>query len=435
MHRNWRGGMYGVRKLNKIAFEGGMSYRNIRQEEKKWNSTLFVDRDNPFVLGDSLAGDFTVETFHLFGGFALAVSSRWQAALRVVYDAGSSADESDPRPDTKAMKFLLNPGVNYVAGNWTLGASAGIGWLSESIAYTAVKTIENYQLFLFRGLGINEMKQAIGYERKYRGNHYRGAVQLGWTHRGIADFLELGYEKGKEEATDGGSSQKYKGGKYERTAYRLMNRLQLKGERIVHNLTLQAVLNQVEGIWYIQKQQTDADGNVVWEVKNASVCYKEDRAEAGLVYRMDVMKEDIPGFTWSLRTGYIQSEATAYPDLQKMKYSQLQLKTGVNKQFHIKESVLGIGVQGGYEWNLSRSARFDRLVLAPCYTSPLYDYLSASRAEVQAELFLKYPLRMKDFNSWIKVFAGFSGNYYLGNAVALDRTKAQNVKVGVNYIF
>ena len=181
------------------------------------------------------------------------INAHWRAGLRAIYEVGSNADQTDPRPDIKGMRFLLNLGVNYQWGNFRIGASAGVRWLGESVNYTLVKTYETYQLFLFRGMGNYESQQAIGFQRRYTGTASQGNLPLGWNnaaHR--ADFLELGYEKSTEEARDGSSSNKYKGGKYARTRFSLTNRFRISGERTMHNVTLEASHNKVEGTWYSQ---------------------------------------------------------------------------------------------------------------------------------------------------------------------------------------
>lgn len=434
--RQWLGGMYGIRKLKKVAFEGGMNYRNTHLADKKWNATLFVDPENPFMLGDSLTGDYTRETFRLHGGFSADLAPKWKAALRGIYDVGSSADETDPRPDTKGMKFLLNPGISYQPGQWQIGLSAGLGWLSESIEYTVVKTYETYQVFLFQGLGTNEMKQAIGYRRKYKGNLYKGALQLGWDNRkNLANFLEAGYEKSTEEATDGILSDKYKGGKYEVTRYRLLERFQIRKEHIRHNITLQALLSHADGTWYIQKQKTDTDGNIIWEVKNASVCHKEDQTKAQLAYRMDILKNDIPHWQWEIQGSYLDTETKHYPQLYSLKYSQLNLSAHLSGQFAIRKSFLNISLGGGYQYTLSSSQHFEGLALAETYSLPFFAYLTADCLLANAEVALKIPLTVRDFHSWVKLFVQATGAYYAGNHDFFDNTKRQGIQAGLHYIF
>lgn len=120
--------IFGIKKLNKMVFEGNIGYYNQIQYDRKWNSTLFISPQNPFILADSIAGKFNLEKFVLHGGFAWNLSSRVNVGLRADYEVGSVADQTDPRPDTKSMRFGLTPGIAFrLSEQFSLGMSVKIG--------------------------------------------------------------------------------------------------------------------------------------------------------------------------------------------------------------------------------------------------------------------------------------------------------------------
>lgn len=109
--------------------------------------------------------------------------------LRADYRVGSTANQTDPRPNVDGMRFYLNPGVDYQLGQFTIGLSGRMEWLSESSEYTVVRSTEGtYYAFLFHGLGDPIMKTAIGYQRKYSGNLGGGNFQLIWKKDKLQNF-------------------------------------------------------------------------------------------------------------------------------------------------------------------------------------------------------------------------------------------------------
>lgn len=432
----WSGSLFGIQRIGKITFEGDVSYENGKQTDRKWNSTLFIADDNPFIVADSLTGDYNVEKFRLNGGFSYEINAHWRAGLRAIYEVGSSADQTDPRPDIKGMRFLLNPGVDYQWGNFRIGASAGVRWLGESVNYTLVKTYEPHQLFLFRGMGNYESQQAIGFQRRYTGTAYQGNLQLGWNNAAhLADFLELGYEKSTEEAIDGSSSNKYKGGKYARTRFSLTNRFRISGERTMHNVTLEASHNKVEGTWYIQTQSSDADGNTVWEVKDASVCHIEKRTDASLTYRMDRMRQMLPHFTWEVKAGVRQSDIKNYPEVYLQKYMAAYAVLNACKNLPIKKSLLSIYLNGMYDHRLSSSFSADGLKLKTVYSLPAFETSAAAYCQGNIGAKAQVPLAISRFHSWLGVYAEYTLKHYMGDYVPLDGTNRNQLNVGVNLTF
>ena len=73
--------MGGIKNLGKVDVSGFISYRNLQEKDKKWNSTLFLNPDNPFVLCDSVASDATTESFEMGMTASYAWNESWKGGI------------------------------------------------------------------------------------------------------------------------------------------------------------------------------------------------------------------------------------------------------------------------------------------------------------------------------------------------------------------
>lgn len=153
-------GISGQQRFNKVICSGSIAYNDGKEYARRWNSTLQIADDNPFILGDSIPSDFNIQRFNLCGTVAYKPLERLILALRLDYDTGSSADQTDPRPKTDGMHFVLTPGVQYLmGGGFSLGLSGGFDLMSESISHEVIDPRESYVYFRFNGLGDYSMLQ------------------------------------------------------------------------------------------------------------------------------------------------------------------------------------------------------------------------------------------------------------------------------------
>lgn len=429
--------IFGIKKLNKMVFEGNMGYYNQVQYDRKWNSTLFISPQNPFILADSIAGKFNLEKFVLHGGFSWNLSSRVSVGLRADYEAGSAADQTDPRPDTKSMRFGLTPGVAFrLSEQFSLGISAKIGLLSESVKYSSVVGGVNHMFFLFNGLGNFYPNAGTAYERKYKGQTYTGDIQLGWQGRnGLSNFFEGGMECAYEDATDGGAQRKFKGGKYKSKQYHFIDRFQIRRKQWSHNVMLGMKVQQIDGIWYEQRDVIDENGSTYWEVVSSSVKHKEDRVSASLGYRLDFLKEELPDWTLEIKGVYLHAETKNYPELQQQTYSLLTGNARLTKHLNWRGTLFGLFAEGGIQHAVDETLVADGLKLVTVYTRPAFGYLSADSWQAGGGMNVKFPLQMKDFRAYLGAFAKYTARQYAGEDIIYKNTNRNQIDFGVDFTF
>ena len=225
--------MGGIKNLGKVDVSGFISYRNLQEKDKKWNSTLFLNPDNPFVLCDSVASDATTESFEMGMTASYAWNESWKGGISIGLTLGSLSDQTDPRPKTNTTVLPIYVGAEHrLSSQWALGATAGISFYNSDIAYTLVNPLNSHRYFLMKGMGDYyriSSNDVSGYQRAYKGLNYTGALQLVWEpeHKKYGNFTEVRYTHVSEEATDGGSSYKFYGGDYTSDEWMLQNRFLL----------------------------------------------------------------------------------------------------------------------------------------------------------------------------------------------------------------
>ena len=431
----------GRHRFKKVICYGDISYINQKEYDRRWNSTLYLSPDNPFILGDTIPSDFSTEKFNLTGTVAYSPDNRFIAALRLNYKTGSSANQTDPRPRTDGMHFTINPGVNYTFNKHiALGISGEVKLFNESITHLIVDPRESYVYFRFNGMGdFSSISTGISqsYPRDYKGTEYKGALQFTWQDkRRFSNLFEIFYASNSEDARDGGTAFTFLGGDYTRKIFGIKDRFRITGEHYTHNITLAYTHKTVKGIWYEQTQYLDPDKNnqLAYKVQTSGLKHKENAAVVDLHYRLDRINNEIPTFTFFVNGNLVNStikhiEGEGY----KQEYTQLTANAGISKYFlfgrnHITATLDGTG-------SLPFSSKLQAMPrLAEIYTTPAFEYTTAST--FSGHIRLDYRRQFQAF--WIGLYADASLKCYSGNNKYTDALKNTNYKtftIGANILF
>lgn len=434
-------GISGLHRFNKVICYGNISYLNQKDYDRRWNSNLYLSGDNPFILGDSIASDFSTEKFDLTGTVAYSPNDRFVAALRLHYETGSSANQTDPRPRTDGMHFAVHPGVNYAFNDrFALGLSAEVKLFNESISHLVVDPRESYVYFRFNGMGdYSAVSTGISqsYPRDYDGTEYKGALQFKWDNqRRLSNLLEGVYASNSEDARDGGEAFTFLGGDYSREMLEVSDRFRIKGERYIHNITLAYTDKTVKGIWYEQTQYLDPEKNnqLAYKVQASGLKHKETASLFGLQYRMDKMKAGFPSCTFSLNGNLTDSKTIHIEgDGYNRKYTLVDAGFGVTKYFSFGKNHITAAIEGLFSAPVTSSMRATPR-LEEVYTAPSFEYLMATKAG--GHLHFAYRRRFDAF--WVGLYAdasmkwtGGDGNY----SKVLENTDHKAITLGANILF
>ncbi len=427
---------YGVKKLGKLAFEGSFAYDYSSLNNRNWNSTLFVSSDNPFKISDRVESDFTNEVFRLNGGVSYDISDRWALGLRADYLAGSSANETDPRPEIDGMRFRISPGATYKTGSFTFGLAGHAELLSESTDYTVVRTTVSHIAYLMQGLSQPVQRQALSYSRKYNGHELGGSAQMEWKNDALGNFLEIGYAKNQETAKDNELQGKYRGGKYSRNSYFLKDRVMFGSNRLRHQIYASARYNEVNGTTYEQKQTSDMNGNTYWEVLSSAVTYKNKYADACIGYRADYLTFDkAPKATGEISAGMHTEKADEYPDGYFQKFTTGYVDVDAKYRFNVRRAYLIANLGAKFNARVSDSQELQGTSYDNIYLTPKYEYAAAEYYRVRARVDAHLPLKIKGLRTWIGIYAAYSYTGYNGSSATLENSSRNNVDTGVRLIF
>ena len=386
--------IYGIARLKKISFEGEVGYLSYKEHDRCWNSTLFQDKLNPFILGDDQPSNYKIDRFVINGRVAYKLSSRIRLGLNADYNVGVMSDEADPRVETKGMRFIINPGIDFdVTDKFKVGATGGLNLFSESSSYTCLQTAVNYVFYLMSGLGTNYPYSRNAYNRSTKGTSWFVSLDGKYNFSDkISNYLSVSYNSNAESAVDGGSSYKFMGGDYSNRVIGINDRFSITGSRFAHNITIGFETNDINGKWFDQKQTTQ-NGTVIWEIMNSSIKHKESLMRAAGSYRFDILdNENVSSLSACIGLSYTNSDTKNYPEAYFRKYSRLDINANITKYFNIKNVRMSVGIDGGYDMNLSASCDLNGIDLEEKYSLPMYYYLSSSAYHIKGRIEGKLPV-------------------------------------------
>ena len=348
----------GLRRIKNFSLAGHINYKNQKDNEQSWNSTLWNLPNNPFTLCDSVPGDATTESYDIRATAAYECGTHLKLGLDIGLRTGHRSDQNDPRPRSTTSQLPITAGIDYqITDNWSTGLLAGLSFTSSVIEYTSVQPTVTYRYFLMKGVGDYAKRSSSdesGYKRDYQGTNYHAALNATWQPKNgcMANFLELQVAANSQEATDGGLSYTFHGGEYRETVFSFHNRFQLRNTAFIHNLTLNAAYTDGKGIWYDQKRLTDIEhGSVIYyEVLSKNTNHKLQCLDASLRYQFDLFDAEgrqdlfaaLSGTMESITRKQLLGDATPKQEIQTV-----DLALEVGKAFYMNKVTLLAQLNGG----------------------------------------------------------------------------------------
>ena len=401
----------GLRHIGRVDVQGHLRYRNLQDKEQAWTTALWNFADNPFMICDTIPGDASTETFDMKATAAYAFNNRLRGGLEIGLSTGSRADQNDPRPRTTTSVIPINAGVDYLIGAaWRIGLSAGIRVFSSGVDYTITQLDGSKYYYTMKGMGDYQRyatNNYSSYHRDFKGLSYRGALSAAWRPEAgrWADFLEVDYSCGDENARDGSTSYEFKGGDYSQTVLTATDRLQLRANsRTLHNLTVAVRMLNGKGTWFDQKRETDFEhGNIqYYRVLGSSLIHKAQRFDATLGYQLDLLRDDQRDLWVGATAGmhihnqkHILGEATP-----KQNITTISIDVNAGKDFRIRRASLKAQLSGGYRHPLTKDYASGyksggAADISASYTRPVFEYETSSNAHIGALVDASLPVGKK----------------------------------------
>ncbi len=396
-------GVDGLMSLGKLSVDGGMRYNNTFEKNQAWGSELYLSEYNPYVLGNQNEGDRRLEEFDLYAGISYELNA-WTLGLRIDYIKGAMSDRFDPRAETNAMRFEVEPGTLWkLNNNFSIGASGIVGLYNSQTSHTIVNNLLSYNYYLMKGCG-NYDKRTSGefpsYPREYNGSRYQGAIQLlsGDNESDFSNMTELLFESKKEVALDGSGNLVYRGGDFHSNTFSFKNHtLWRKTNKVNHSLLFDANMSLNRGMWYDQKRVVDTDhGNVnSYEILQYYQLNTSNIIDAELAYSIDFLNKGLmPNYSLMLRGGYTSNSLRQNDGIQFVEsYDHYKLSLEAKKHWMFGGSRLSLMMGGNMRMNLT-----DPIMdvkdgeLNDIYTNPRFAYLSSENVAFHAKVSYSTPI-------------------------------------------
>lgn len=441
--------LYGIKKYNKLSFEGSFNYNYNKEKSKRWNSTLLPSDENPFIISDKVYSDFITEQFFLNGGVAYQFSQQITGGLRASLKSGSSANDSDPRPNINGIRFNINPGFSIKGDKNTFGLSFEYERLSESIEYMYVENHPENTVYLMSGISESKNNPALSYKRRYFGNNFGGSLQ--WAHEinsSKSNFMELSYTNILEKAEDGAMIDCYKGGDFCNNKITFTNRYYWNNNIFRHQLQLNANINIIKGTSYEQEQGYDKNMQLVWKTKRKYTTHEENNIKGYLSYRFDKINDSLSIYTLLGKVGFIYDKIKDPSTKSSTEFSSIFINAQGAYNFSFDIYRLKTSLSAKYNLRLTDKFNVDykslstpHSIMANNYIRPIYAYNSASYLQMQVRAELQRPIKIKNGSTWLGVFAQYDFTNYMDSYKALKALypiingSRHYIKTGINLTF
>lgn len=392
----------GLRKMEKFYLTGSIRYDNIMENDRRWNSTLWLDERNPFLIADSVASDIATEAFHLTAGAAYLISDRLRAGVDLSMAFGTLSDQLDPRPKTHASAIPIMAGIEYgLGGGWKIGVSAGVRLYHSDILYSIINAQVAYRYFLMKGMGDyygRSSANTSGYQRDYSGTAWSGSLNAAYDGGGLENIVELRFVDGREKAKDGGSLYSFRGGDYEERSFGIYDRLLLRHDRAIHNLSLSMHFKEGDSDWYDQSREVDTEhaNMVYYKILAKSRVQKALEASAMFSYRIDLLSSGFHAEFSSLVDAFSEEHylGTSSP---KSKAVNGTLRAGAGKYFKMKKCTLLAEVGAGYKIPFTQDKESGSSFtgsndITSAYYDRKYEFEANGKADASALIDLKMPV-------------------------------------------
>lgn len=441
--------IYGTKKLERTFFEGSLKYSNHSLNDMRWNATVLTSEQNPFLLADtlrydSLTNDAEREQFILKGSVAYKLGERVTIGLGADYNVASKADQSDPRIIANAARTTVIPGIDFRMGDrFSAGLSGKVETYHENIGSTIEDNMisEHNVLFIYKALGVYESMDAIGYKRRYDGMKSGASIQSSYKGKRFGNFTQISFETNREDAEDGDTEYQYKGGDFKQISVGLSSRFMFVGDRLGHNVTINAGMDNGSGTWYTQKQVMDEWNMKNYKVLSKDVIHKEKDLKAGLTYRMDVIEDSKSVITAIAGATYSRNDTYQYPDENQAHYSMLN--TGLSLTGRLNKGWIKYEATafGGMDKAIGK---LDLTVVTPKvqqkrfynrYFLPKYSYLASDSFNVGFGASVCYPIDVNGKETALKLSVRASYRNCQSDYSGLDGTGRTDASFAVGYTF
>ncbi len=387
-------------KLGKSLFYGRFSYTQQWEKEVKLSDVLDPYRGTPYLLADSIGGDWKKQlyTLQLKASTPAMLNEKLHFGLSADLNVATGARQNDPRPLSTNNQIKVSPALVWnIASNHSLGLYAIYERYREDISLETKNTTINHRLYRFLGVGQIELPTTFttSASRVYEGSQFGGNIQYQFKRYNIEWISNLGYKSGNEEVAEGSSIPR-KSGTWKQASYFLASQVNLKNEKYQHRLALDLRRLQDTGVEFHEIYNSTTK---TWQTILEADFYIANTDYAQLAYTF-IKKKSAFSFSWLAEGGinYVAIDKNYLFPISIQQISNAEFWLRGLKNLTLGTNSLHLGARLGYSKNLSQSLHFipitaDRTLAAREILFPDHGYLSTDYFSANANIQYNFKLK------------------------------------------
>lgn len=429
-------------RLEKIVFDGGVSYLNQQQENVGWTARMNPSTDNPYMLADSIYGLYSKDYVSIFGSFGYQIIPKMSVGIKVDYLVGNGARIKDPRPENDLFSLNIYPSLVLNLSFIKLGANLHLRSGREEISYTTIENSTTYRFF--RLLGLGKGAKTVNTWSYYR-NHYNsglgGDIQAEYKFGKFDVFNSFSYFSNREAGEDGSSNpRKDAVGDFITNDFRFFTIVKTE-KKLIHLAKVYADLRIGEGLEFIQEPYME-DGITYYRTIAEVNKYSMKHLNPGLTYSI-IKPYNKYINKWNIEAG-IQLDHMYSKYLLEAEKTITNLSPSLNLNYSIfqNKNQWSAGVYGNYSYNLNNEIKqiraFSAIQEIASWENITYpDHLILSSNTMSIGTSVRYGREvkiLKDKSS--QVFVDLSSRYMSASNEAWAKNKTMrfySIKIGITY--
>jgi len=413
--------------LKKGVLYGSFNYTQQWSGQVHWTDVLNPYRGTPYIMADSIGGDWKKQRYDLELKAATARLAREKLILGagVRYSVYTGARQNDPRPLNNAGELTLTPSLVYQIGKrQQIGINGLYGFYKEDLSMELKNTNVTHSLYKLLGLGQVSSPPSIlatAAGRYYNGKKYGGALQYSISGKQWQWLTEATYASYTEKVTDG-SGIPLLSGTWKKKDYQLQSIWQYTPGLYAHRVTMEYKMSDGSGM---ESHQKLVDG--FWQTILEATFYTAVESTGRPEYMLT--KQRIKDqYAWYVKAGitWNDTENKYLVPVSRQHYTGLRYDVSAARSWSLGMfSGIEAQVQGAYRTNLDGYLNYALMtngsnIVAQQVLYPDHDYYTANAIEAGATIQYHF--------SWKEAAAA---RFFLRlNAATIQRTAATQLPLG-----
>ena len=346
-----------IQAIRKLSFYGGFRFRQKWEEDIRWADILDPYRGTPYVLADSLGGDWKKQLFNLSATLATnpLFSRRVSLGLAVEYEVETGARQNDPRPLNYAKNLRLSPGVIWSPAPGTrTGLSFSTGFFREEVEMENRQPTAHRQ-YRLKGLSIHDAPTifSLSVTRAYTGNDLAAGWQFEKQFRNSIFMSSLGFGHYIEDTRDG-ITRPTLGGQFKSRQWNWSGVWRRDHTSGYGELSFHVLQKKGDGREY---HQVYDPAGALWVTAFEGIFYKTEFTNAGLGYTITGYTADRQSVDWKLSASGCFSDMSSrylYNQLSSQQISSAEAEVRAEKLVAgRRRQTVRIFLSGLYRANIS----------------------------------------------------------------------------------